>query len=71
MCWEPHGLQLFKVSVDPCKSGLTNGILGMVEYLLLTSVVIGSSDIITDMPSCSRINIFSIFIMVMVEICPE
>ena len=18
MCWEPHGLQLFKVSVDPC-----------------------------------------------------
>ena len=19
MCWEPHGLQLFKVSVDPCQ----------------------------------------------------
>ena len=38
MCWEPHGLQLFKVSVDPC---LTIKIESQtVEYLLKS--VLGS-----------------------------
>ena len=68
MCWEPHGLQLFEVSVDPCIMFLSNmgaqgirhviNIMGYVRDISAGSTLQAANYTLSHQHDCPLVFIF-------------